>query len=489
MRATAGLPFLLEEGMEVAFVPPVLDAPRRATVSAIEEQGLDLIVFFEGVEDRSTAEALAGCHCLVRRADLPEGALAVGSRGLVGWSVRDEAAGFAGTVSAVIENPGQTLLELAGNDGRSGARAARRRLRRARSTRTPARSSFPLPAGLFDAVSQAFLAPSRPRKEASRARRDAFHVPLHVRFGHGIVHDAHRPGEGDPARSRRMICATGPTTAIARPMTSPYGGGARPGDEVRADLRGVPRFPASPAAEGAADAADSVDAPDLRCSKPSSRTRRAAALRAFSRRSTGARTVAPSLARLRTAGDVPPWLRTAHRAGPREQAPVRAIDPRPPAPAAKPHVDLPRARAGSRFDDAVACELAREERLLFVCGHYEGIDERAYALADTRDLAGRLRAHERGAGLHGGHRRGGAQAARRAGGARRAPRTRASPTGCSNTPSTRAPPVFAGHGRARRCCFRATTGPWPRWRRERSLERTARLRPDLLENAAPLTAG
>ena len=28
------------------------------------------------------------------------------------------------------------------------------------------------------------------------------------------------------------------------------------------------------------------------------------------------------------------------------------------------------------------CELAAEERLLFVCGHYEGIDERAYTLAD-----------------------------------------------------------------------------------------------------------
>ncbi len=37
---------------------------------------------------------------------------------------------------------------------------------------------------------------------------------------------------------------------------------------------------------------------------------------------------------------------------------------------------------GRPFDDALACELAREERLLFVCGHYEGIDERAYALAD-----------------------------------------------------------------------------------------------------------
>ena len=38
---------------------------------------------------------------------------------------------------------------------------------------------------------------------------------------------------------------------------------------------------------------------------------------------------------------------------------------------------------GDPFTDAVACELSREERLLFVCGHYEGIDERAYALADV----------------------------------------------------------------------------------------------------------
>lgn len=37
---------------------------------------------------------------------------------------------------------------------------------------------------------------------------------------------------------------------------------------------------------------------------------------------------------------------------------------------------------GAPFDDALACELAQEDRLLFVCGHYEGIDERAYTLAD-----------------------------------------------------------------------------------------------------------
>ena len=108
VRSTASLPFLLEEGMEVAFVPPVLDVPRRAKVRAIEEQG---------VEDRSASEALAGCHCLVRRADLPEDALAAGSHGLIGWTVRDEAAGFSGTVSDVIDNPGQALLEIADDDG------------------------------------------------------------------------------------------------------------------------------------------------------------------------------------------------------------------------------------------------------------------------------------------------------------------------------------------------------------------------------------
>ncbi|WP_139653212.1 tRNA (guanosine(37)-N1)-methyltransferase TrmD [Raoultibacter phocaeensis] len=37
---------------------------------------------------------------------------------------------------------------------------------------------------------------------------------------------------------------------------------------------------------------------------------------------------------------------------------------------------------GEPFTDALAIELAARDRLLFVCGHYEGIDERAYALAD-----------------------------------------------------------------------------------------------------------
>lgn len=37
---------------------------------------------------------------------------------------------------------------------------------------------------------------------------------------------------------------------------------------------------------------------------------------------------------------------------------------------------------GRTFDDVYASELAAEEHLLFICGHYEGIDERVYSLAD-----------------------------------------------------------------------------------------------------------
>ncbi len=40
------------------------------------------------------------------------------------------------------------------------------------------------------------------------------------------------------------------------------------------------------------------------------------------------------------------------------------------------------APTGRRFSDALAYDLANKKRLLFVCGHYEGIDERAYTLAD-----------------------------------------------------------------------------------------------------------
>lgn len=39
---------------------------------------------------------------------------------------------------------------------------------------------------------------------------------------------------------------------------------------------------------------------------------------------------------------------------------------------------------GEVLNDTIATELSEKEHLFFVCGHYEGIDERAYTLADRR---------------------------------------------------------------------------------------------------------
>ena len=139
------------------------------------------------------------------------------------------------------------------------------------------------------------------------------------------------------------------------------------------------------------------------------------------------------------------------------------------------------APTGERFDDAAACELSREPRLLFVCGHYEGIDERAYALADrvlsigdyvltsgelaamvvidavVRKLPGVLGAE------------GGALDESFCG-------------GLLEYPQYTRPASFRGMD-VPDVLLSGDHGAVARWRRERSLERTARLRPDLLARA------
>lgn len=57
---------------------------------------------------------------------------------------------------------------------------------------------------------------------------------------------------------------------------------------------------------------------------------------------------------------------------------VRDISARP---GGTPHVVF-FSPCGRRFDEAAAARLAKRERVLLVCGRYEGMDERAYELAD-----------------------------------------------------------------------------------------------------------
>lgn len=134
---------------------------------------------------------------------------------------------------------------------------------------------------------------------------------------------------------------------------------------------------------------------------------------------------------------------------------------------------------GRRFDDACACELAKQDRLLFICGHYEGIDERAYTLADevislgdyvltsgelasmvvidavVRKLPGVLGAETGALG-------------------------ESFADGLLEYPQYTRPATFNGM-EVPAVLLSGNHGVVDRWRREQSLERTYRLRPDLLE--------
>lgn len=113
VKSTAGLPFLLAEGMEVSFTPPQLDVSRSAVVESVRE--LDehsAEVTFEGVGGEA-ASVLAGSHCLVERACIDDAVFEASPGAWEGWSVIDAEAGEVGPVVRFIENPGQDLLEVA----------------------------------------------------------------------------------------------------------------------------------------------------------------------------------------------------------------------------------------------------------------------------------------------------------------------------------------------------------------------------------------
>lgn len=117
VRCAAGLPFLLEPGMQVSFVPPQIDAPRRAVVESVAMTGeSEALVHFDALRCRDVAERLRGCSVLVRRDCLPDGALE-GPASVVGYAVRDERFGELGLVADVVQNPAHSLLQVEGPGG------------------------------------------------------------------------------------------------------------------------------------------------------------------------------------------------------------------------------------------------------------------------------------------------------------------------------------------------------------------------------------
>ncbi len=137
--------------------------------------------------------------------------------------------------------------------------------------------------------------------------------------------------------------------------------------------------------------------------------------------------------------------------------------------------------SGEPFSEEMACELTEQERLLFVCGHYEGIDERAYSLADrvislgdyvltSGELASMVVIDAVVRKLEGvlGDEASAVDESFYEGLLEYPHYTRPASYRNMDVPEV----LLSGNHEAIR-----------KWRREKSLERTARLRPDLLETA------
>lgn len=118
VRPTSSLPFLLEEGMFVTFVPPLLDKPKSARVEEISPcNDGSYLVYFKGVDTIELAEKLVGRYCLVKKADLPEGWDFAANQVWTGFAVIDDVEGCIGTVREITEMPGQLLMEVDGGSG------------------------------------------------------------------------------------------------------------------------------------------------------------------------------------------------------------------------------------------------------------------------------------------------------------------------------------------------------------------------------------
>ena len=112
-KAAAGLPFLLEEGDEIALVPPKLDVPRNVVVSEVVVlDDATAEICFEGVDDPGVAGELVGMHCLIRRDEIDESCFEEVPGMWQGWVVVDSQDGPIGSVAGIVDNGAQQLLEV-----------------------------------------------------------------------------------------------------------------------------------------------------------------------------------------------------------------------------------------------------------------------------------------------------------------------------------------------------------------------------------------
>lgn len=111
MRCTAGLSCFLEPGMEFTFVPPKIDCPRRARITAVEQvHDMTASVTFDTFSTMQQTQDMVGAHCLMLDANFAHTAVDDPALQCRGMLVIDETLGELGFVTDVIVNPVQTLL-------------------------------------------------------------------------------------------------------------------------------------------------------------------------------------------------------------------------------------------------------------------------------------------------------------------------------------------------------------------------------------------
>ncbi len=112
-----GLPFLLEEGLDVALVPPSLKGNRFHRVVSVSDQQNGQLVGLTGVTDLNAAEGLVGKTVLAPVDQLPADLALHDPNSLLGRRVEDETYGPLGTVEEVMQGPANDVWVLEGPFG------------------------------------------------------------------------------------------------------------------------------------------------------------------------------------------------------------------------------------------------------------------------------------------------------------------------------------------------------------------------------------
>ena len=112
-----GLPFVLQEGLEVVLTPPELRTPRARRIERIRELNGGWGVRFAGVSSLNDATQLAGKLVLAARADVEDAISEEELFDVVGLEVEDETYGALGSIVDTFETAAHDIWVVEGPYG------------------------------------------------------------------------------------------------------------------------------------------------------------------------------------------------------------------------------------------------------------------------------------------------------------------------------------------------------------------------------------